>query len=180
VTTTTTPFDPELAKLIANLPQATSLDLYRIEVAAHMLCREPPRILQVRRHLHLGMTVHFFGHDARMHTGKIVAMRDRDLTIDDANGRARWTGVPYAAVDLQAGANGSPAVEVFDSPRAAPKRRLPTREDFKVGDTASFVDGPQQTRIGRIARLNLKTATLECDNGEWRVSYGLLQHVVDL
>jgi hypothetical protein len=45
---TSTPFDPELAKLIANLPQATSLDLYRIEVAVHKLCREPQRILQVR------------------------------------------------------------------------------------------------------------------------------------
>lgn len=50
-----TPFDPELAKLVANLPQAASLDLYRIEVAAHKLSREPQRILQVRRHLHLGM-----------------------------------------------------------------------------------------------------------------------------
>jgi hypothetical protein len=82
---TSTPFHPELARLIANLPQATSLDLYRIEVAVHKLCREPQRILQVRRHLHLGMTVHFFnGHDARMHTCKIVAMRDRDLTIPAA------------------------------------------------------------------------------------------------
>jgi hypothetical protein len=177
---TSTPFDPELAKLIANLPQASSLDLYRIEVAVHKLCREPQRILQIRRHLHLSMTVHFFGHDARMHTGKIVAMRDRDLTIDDANERARWTGVPYAAIDLQASADGPPEVEVFDAPRAAPKRRLPTREDFKVGDTTSFVDRHQQTRIGKIVRLNLKTATLECDNGEWRVSYGLLQQVVDL
>src|SRR3974390_3037373 len=45
---------------------------------------------------------------------------------------------------------------------------------------ASFVDRYQQTRIGKIVRLNLKTATLECHTGEWRVSYGLLQHVVDL
>ena len=176
-----TPFDPELAKLVANLPQAASLDLYRIEVAVHKLSREPQRILQVRRHLHLGMTVHFFnGHDARMHTGKIVAMRDRDLTIDDVNEHARWTAVPYAAIDLQATANRSAEVEIVDAPKAAPKRRLPTREDFKVGDTASFVDRHQQTRVGKIVRLNLKTATLECDNGEWRVSYGLLQHLVDL
>jgi hypothetical protein len=177
---TSTPLDPELAKLIANLPQATSLDLYRIEVAVHKLCREPQRILQIRRHLHLGMTVHFFGHDARMHTGKIVAMRDWDLTIDDANEHARWTAVPYAAIDLQASASEAPEVEILDTPRAAPGQRRPTREDFKVGDTASFVDRHQQMRIGKIVRLNLKTATLECDNGEWRVSYGLLQHVVDL
>jgi len=175
-----TPFDPELAKLVANLPQAASLDLYRIEVAVRMLRSEPQRILQVRRHLHLGMTVHFFGHDARMHTGKIVVMRDRDLTIDDLNEHARWTAVPYAAVDLQATADATAEVEIVDTPKAAPKRRLPTREDFKVGDTASFVDRYQETRVGKIVRLNVKTATLECDNGEWRVSYGLLQHLVDL
>ena len=58
--------------------------------------------------------------------------------------------------------------------------RFSTREDFKIGDTASFVDRHQQTRVGKIVRLNLKTATLECDNGEWRVSYGLLQHLVDI
>jgi len=53
-------------------------------------------------------------------------------------------------------------------------------EGLGVGDTASFVDRHQQPRVGKIVRLNLKTATLECDNGEWRVSYGLLQHLVDL
>jgi hypothetical protein len=115
-----------------------------------------------------------------MHTGKIVAMRDRDLTVDDANEHARWTAVPYAAIDLQATADGSDLVEIVDTPKVAPKRRIPTREDFKVGDSASFVDRHQQARVGRIVRLNQKTATLECDKGEWRVSYGLLQHLVDL
>jgi hypothetical protein len=122
---TFTPFDPELAKLVANLPQATSLNLYRIEVAVRMLRSEPQRILQVRRHLHLGMTVHFFGHDARMHTGKIVVMRDRDLTIDDFNEHARWTAVPSATIDLQATADGSAEVESVDTPMARQNAGLP-------------------------------------------------------
>ena len=106
------------------------------------------------------MTVHYFGHDARMHTSKIVALRDR------INEHARWTAVPYVAIDLQATADATAEVEIVDTPKAASKRRLPTREDFKVGDTASFVDRYQETRVGKILRLNLKTATLECDNGE--------------
>jgi len=136
----------------------------------------------VRRHLHLGITVHFFnGHDDCMDTGKIVAMRDRGLTIDDANGGMR-AGQPCRrrAIDLQGTADGSPEVEIVDTPKAAPRRRLPTRKDFKVSDTASFVDRHQHTRVAKIVRLNLKTATLECDNGEWRVSYGRLRHLVDL
>ena len=176
-----TPINPGLAKLVAELPQATSLDLYRIEVAVHRLAREPQRIIDVRRHLHLGMTVHFFnGHDARMHTGKIAAMRDRDLTIDDSVAHARWTAVPYAAVDLMATLDRTPIVEVVEPAAPPPNRRLPKREDFRVGDTVSFVDRDQQTRLGKIVRMNSKTATLSCDNGHWRVSFGLLRPVVDL
>ena len=176
-----TPFDPELANLIANLPQASSLDLYRIEVAIRKLRSEPQRILEVRRHLHLGMTVHFMNdRDAAMHTGKIVAMRDRDLTIDDANQNTRWTAVPYAALDLLATDDGN-AVEILDD--AAPPRRaarMPTRADFKIGDNVTFLDRDHRAHFGRVVRLNQKTASLDCDNGTWRVSYALLQHVVDV
>lgn len=175
-----TPFDPELAKLIAKLPQASTLDLYRIEVAVRKLRSEPQRNLQVRRHLHLGMTVHFMSeHDAAMHTGKIVAMRQRDLTIDDAKQNTRWSGVPYAAIDL--GATASDTAQVLDdAPAQKTARRRATRADFKIGDSVSFFDRDHQTRVGRIVRLNQKTASLECDNGMWRVPYALLQHLIDI
>lgn len=175
-----TPFDSNLAKLIAELPQASSLDLYRIEVAVRKLRSEPQRILQVRRRLHLGMTVHFVSdQDAAMHTGKVVAMRDRDLTIDDTQQHTRWSGVPYAAIDLEATHNNS--VEILDdAPSQKTATRRAARADFQVGDSVSFLDRDHQPRLGRIVRLNQKTASLECDNGMWRVSYALLQHVVDI
>jgi len=177
---TATPFDPELATLIANLPQAKTLDLYRIEVAIRKLRSEPRRILDVRKHLHLGMTVQFFSdYDATTHTGKIVALRDRDLTIDDANQNTRWSGVPYAAIDL--GATDTDTVEIIDADaQPRPAHRRPAREDFKIGDAVSFVGRDHHTRFGRVVRRNQKTASLECDDGLWRVAYALLQHVVDL
>ncbi len=177
---TATPFDPELARLIANLPQAKTLDLYRIEVAIRKLRSESRRILEVRKHLHLGMTVHFLSdYDASTHTGRIVALRDRDLTIDDANQNTRWSGVPYAAIDL--GATDTDTVEILDRepPKTAAPRRH-TRQDFKIGDAVSFVGRDHHPRFGRVIRLNHKTASLECPDGQWRVAYALLQHVVDL
>ena len=117
-------------------------------------------------------------HDATMHTGRIVALRARDVTIDETKQNSRWTGVPYAAIDLQA--HDGPDVEILDTPKAAPPPRRPTRDDFKVGDTVSFIDRDQRTRIGKIVRLNLKTASIDCDNEPWRVSFGWLQHVVDV
>ncbi|HUN92033.1 MAG TPA: hypothetical protein VMU33_08245 [Burkholderiaceae bacterium] len=177
-----TPFDPNLARLIADLPQASSLDLYRIEVAIRKLRDEPQRIIDVRRHLHLGMAVHFMNdRDATMHSGRIVAMRDRDVTIDDSAQHTRWSGVPYAAIDLLAKDSDVTDVEILDTPKGPPPRqRRPTRDDFKVGDTVSFVDRAAQPRIGKVVRLNMKTASIDCGSGQWRVSFALLQHVVDV
>ena len=177
-----TPFDPNLAQLVADLPQAGSLDLYRIEVAIRKLRDEPQRIIDVRRHLHLGMTVHFMSdRDAAMHSGRIVAMRDRDVTIDDSAQHTRWSGVPYAAIDLQAIDSDVTDVEIVDTPKAPPPRhRSPTRDDFKVGDTVSFIDRDNRPRLGKVVRLNMKTASIDCGTGQWRVSFALLQHVVDV
>jgi hypothetical protein len=118
-----TPFDPGLAKLVTALPQASSIDLYRLECAIRRLHGEPKRIIAIRSRLNLGMTVRFFcAHAGAMHVGRIVALRDRDLTIDDSTQNCRWRGVPYAAIDVDA--NPEDAVEILDAarPRPAPRR----------------------------------------------------------
>jgi threonine synthase len=73
-------------------------------------------------------------------------------------------------------------VEILDADRAAPPRksRGHTREDFRTGDTVSFTDRGMQVVIGRITRMNPKTATIQTASGDWRVSYALLQPVVEL
>lgn len=175
-----TPFDPDLARLVAALPQASSLDLYRLEYAIQRLRNEPQRIVAIRSRLHLGMTVQFFSaRDGTTHTGRIIALGSRDVTIDDANQNTRWSGVPYAALDLQEHA-GAVEVEILDAAKPAQKPKPRTRADFKVGDNVSFVDRDQHTHVGRVVRLNAKTATLECESGTWRVAFGLLQHLVDI
>ena len=47
----------ELALLARNLPQAQSLDLYRLGQAIRMLYSNPKRVVAIRMHLHLGMMV---------------------------------------------------------------------------------------------------------------------------
>ncbi len=47
----------QLNQLIANLPQAQTLDLYRVGYAIQMLYNEPRRILAVRQQLHSRMVV---------------------------------------------------------------------------------------------------------------------------
>ncbi len=54
------------------------------------------------------------------------------------------------------------------------------RADFALGETVSFEGRDLIQNLGTIVRLNQKTATVSCDGHQWRVSYALLRHVVDL
>lgn len=170
----------ELQALVAALPQAGTLDLYRLGYAIRALYSEPRRVLEIRRHLHLGMTVRFF--DATtgvMRNGRITALRQHDVAIDETDRPSRWSGVPYAALDLQP-ADTTDSVEILDAAPQGPRAAARTRADFKVGDSVSFTDRGGRTVFGRIVRLNQKTASIDTDGGSWRVSYPLLQPVVDL
>jgi len=169
----------EFALIIRNLPQASSLDLYRLGHAIRALYSEPQRILAVRARLHAGMVVRFFDDiDGGFRNGRIVALRDRDMTVDETERNLRHTHVPYVAIDLDGQATAGP--EIVDVPRTRPDQKRPTRADFKVGNTVNFDDRHGMPLIGKIVRLNQKTATIETYNGQWRVSFGILRHVVDI
>ncbi len=101
-------------------------------------------------------------------------MKDTQVTVQDDATRATWT-LPYCS-------DRTPCRQprrASGANRQAAQR--PTREDFRVGDRVSFEDRHLQTRIGTIVRINQKTASVDCENEPgWRVSFGLLRHVVDL
>ena len=170
----------ELAILVRNLPQAESLDLYRLEYAIRSLYCEPRRVLAIRLHLRLGMPVRFFGRNTgAFHSGRIVAMNDHGVTIDDPALNLRHN-VPYAAIDLKTPAQ--PEVEFIASPPPRSDAKAPTRPDFKVGDRVTFHDRDNILVTGTVSRINKKTVTVAPDNndGRWRVSAALLNHLVDI
>jgi len=123
----------ELAVLVRNLPQAESLDLYRLEYVVRALYSEPKRAFAIRVHLRLGMMVRFFGRNSgTFYSGRIVAMNDHGMTIDEPTLNLRHRNVPYAAIDLKTPAQ--PETEVISSAPPQPATKIPTRSDFKVGD----------------------------------------------
>lgn len=171
----------ELAVLVRNLPQAESLDLYRLDYVVRALYSEPKRTLAIRVRLHLGMTVRFFGRNSgAFHTGRIVAMHDHTLTIDEPARNLRHTHVPYAAIDLTAPAE--PEVEVVDNLPPRPAATARPRAEFKIGDRVVFKDRDNIPVTGTVSRVNQKTVTVTPDNkdGRWRVSAALLNHLVDI
>ncbi|HVS50007.1 MAG TPA: hypothetical protein VHJ99_14055 [Candidatus Dormibacteraeota bacterium] len=171
----------DLAALIRHLPQASSLDLYRLQYVIEALLNEPRRILEIRQRLHAGMTVRFFSFpEAAFLTARITALGTRAVTLEEIDRRLRHTGVPYAALDLQSAPPSGPDVFGTAKQSEPTKPRGLARADFKIGESVSFTDRQLDTIIGRIVRLNQKTASVESDRGPWRVSYALLQHVIDV
>ncbi len=160
------------------LNRASSLELFHLSTVIERLMSDPARIVQIRLHLNLGQRVRFVdwkapGAALQLRSGTVVAMKDTQITVQDDATRATWT-LPYAAIEIPAGSRSSSQAA---SPEAPPR---PTRDDFRVGDRVSFEDRHLQTRIGTVVRINQKTASVDCDDQGWRVSFGILRHVVDL
>ena len=113
--------------------------------------------------------VHFWNlRDKRMQHGRITQFKSDQLLILAQSPPQYWW-VPYAAIQLDPSQTSLPE----------PPRPL-GRSDFALGDTVSFEGRDLIQRLGSIVRMNQKTATVSCDGHEWRVSYALLRHVVDL
>ncbi len=64
--------------------------------------------------------------------------------------------------------------------------RLPAKwtrrhNDFRCGEKVAFEDKYLQTVVGKIVRINERTATIDPGDGtKWRVGFALLCHVVDI
>ena len=171
----------ELAVLVRNLPQAETLELVRLEYVVRALYLEPKRVLAIRVQLHLGMTVRFFDrHSGAFHSGRIVAMNDRGVSIDEPTLNLRHSNLPYAAIELRT----TPPqfdVEVMASPSPQPIEK-PPHVKFKAGDRVTFNDRDNVPVTGTVSRVNQRSVTVTPDNndGRWRVSAALLRRLVDV
>ena len=159
----------DVRELMNALQHARDLDLLRLRTAIDHLLQSPTRILAVRQHLHVGHEVHFWNQrDNRTQHGRITKFKSDQLLILAENPAQYWW-VPYAAVQL----------DPNQAPLPEPPKPL-GRSDFALGDTVSFEGRDLIQQLGTIVRMNQKTATVSCDGHEWRVSFALLRHVVDL
>jgi len=160
------------------LNRASSVQLYHLSNIIERLMSDPARIMQARLALRLGLDVRFVdwaapGVEPQFRRGTVVVMKDKQVGIKDASTGQVWM-LPYAAVEIPEGATPH-------APEPEPTVKRPGRDDFRKGDRVSFEDRYLQTCIGTIVRINQKTASIEADDGRgWRVSFGLLRHVVDL
>ncbi len=163
-------------RLLELLQQASNLQLFQLNAVIERMLADPRRILQVRKDLHMGQTVRFMDwRDGQMRVGKVIAMKDMQLTLQEDGTRSSWT-VPYTAVEPPPLGAARPAPG--PQPAAAPRA---SRNDFRCGEKVAFEDKHLNSVIGTIVRINQRTATVDPGDGTtWRVGFALLRHVVDI
>ena len=129
--------------------------------------------------LNLGKSVRFMDwRTGQMRLGKIVAIKDAQVTVHEDGTRSQWK-LSYAAIDPGADSdrveNESPTSNIQPPPQRS------SRDDFRRRDKVSFTDKYLQHQVGTMTRINQRTASLECDAGTgWRVPFALLCHVMDI
>lgn len=157
-------------RLLDALRNAPSLDLYELSLAINQMLADPRRILEVRRHLHLGAQVMYFDHRrGTLAPGRVLQLQPTHATVQDDITRTHWK-LPYAAIVADPAEHAEQAV---------PPRRTDVSA-LKLGDTVSFTDKHLRERIGTITRMNTKTYSVLCDGESWRVSPGLLRKIIDV
>jgi hypothetical protein len=163
-------------RLLQALQQANNLDLYRLSGVIERLLADPRRIIAVRRHLHLGQAVRYVDwRNGSLREGQLIALHETQALVRDRLDGRQWK-LPYAAIEPpEPGAAQAPA----EPPqRAAP---VPTRNDFRCGEKVAFEDKYLNTVVGKIVRINDRTASIDPGDGtKWRVGFALLRHVVDI
>lgn len=168
---------------IKDLPMATSAELYQLSWVIEQLMDDPRRIVQARSQLHMGQLVQYWDWGTgKLRQARIVAMKDRQVTLVDEQSKQRFSVLYAAIVPAEEQPNTSTATSTSPVP-AAPLRPPPEinrKQDFRVGQRVSFVDQSLKRQVGEIKRLNQRTATVHCDGRAWRVGFGLLQHIVDV
>lgn len=165
--------DPKLMDALSN---ASSLELFELSTIIDRLLADPRRIIAVRSKLHLGQTVRFLNwRNGQMLAGKIVEMKDRQVTLHEEGARVQWK-LSYAAIDPPV-CDGQAHTPKADQP---PPPLNATRNDFRCGEKVAFTDRYLQPQIGFIVRINQRTATVDCDGLSWRVPFAMLRHVIDI
>ena len=164
-------------KLLDALSHASSLELFQLSTIIERLLADPRRIIAVRTNMNLGQTVRFLDwRDGQMRNGKVVAMKDTQVTLHEEGTRREWK-LPYAAVEPPLATGQPTAAPAYSKPSQIKS----SRNDFRGGEKVSFDDKYLQPQVGTIVRINQTTATVDTRDGHsWRVPFHMLRHVLDI
>ena len=165
-------------KLIEALSNASSLELFELSNIIDRLLADPRRIVATLKKLNLGKSVRFMDwRTGEIRVGKVMAIKGNQVTVQEDGTRSQWK-LSYAGIDP---GENEERLEGELHPTSEPRKHKPGRDDFRRSDKVSFTDKYLQPQVGTIARINQRTASVDCEGGSsWRVPFAMLHHVMDI
>ncbi len=160
----------DYSKILEDLKQASSFDLYRLRVAIDHQLETPQRSKEIKRHLKIGQLISYFDNiENRLIEARIIKFKRTRLLVENIYDKRQWN-IPFYWINL----------DRVDTNIATSTHMGLEKSQLKVGDTVRFQDRQNNDIYGEIIRLNQKSVTLKTDaNVQWRVAYGFLHLVID-
>jgi len=161
----------DYSKILKDLDEATSFDLYRLATAIEEEMESTQRIKKVRSGLRVGQIITWFDRDThKLIESKILKLNKTRCLVRNVEDGAKWN-IVYASINSE-----DKAVEINMNQKYGVKK-----SELKVGDTVTYVSRDNLQVFGTVVKLNPKTAGVKTIDGEnWRVDYRFLKKVIEI
>ncbi len=158
----------DFSEILKSLNKASAFELFRLQAMIEQVLKNPEWNQAIQSRLEIGQEVEYFSwNDNGVRKGRVLKLGRSQVRLRDLQTNVQWR-LDYAAIN----------VDGLDVQVREEKPRGLGRNELAIGDSVGFNHEGRQM-VGKIVRLNPKTVTLQCANGQWRVAYVYLQRVVD-
>jgi hypothetical protein len=159
----------DMLQCIDTLNQASSYELFRIQIAMRRILEDPARINSIKQQLRIGQTVTYFDIAANKEISATLLEINRSrVFVQNHHDGKKWT-LTFCMLNIS-----GTKVDINKSSRRVDRLTL------KVGDHIGYISRDGIEVYGVVTKLNQKTASVTIASGaKWRVSYSLLFHVMD-
>ncbi|MCB1780551.1 MAG: hypothetical protein KDJ34_10785 [Candidatus Competibacteraceae bacterium] len=159
----------DTAQVLNALAQASLFELYRLSAAIDQQLRDPQRLQAIKNALRVGQTVEYFvAAENCTISARIEKLQRTHVDVIHLSDGTPWR-IPYYMLNVHGVETRLPHT---------PAQGL-SRQALSVGDWVGFVDQHGVEWAGAVQNLNPKTASIQCQNGRWRVAYERLFRVLN-
>lgn len=161
----------DFSAIMAELENASLFELYRLQSAIGKELDNPERIQRVKHLIKAGDTIRYFvSEENRLIKAEVLEIKRTRVLVRNKHDMKQWN-IPFYMINFE---DVSVAIHKRD------KASGMDRQEIRIGDMVGFQDRNNNTRRGKVVRLNPKTVTLLVEsNQKWRVSYAFLHPIID-
>jgi len=158
----------EYSEILDILRAASAHDLYRLHAELERLLDDPNRVFRIKKAIHPGDIIEYYDIAAACEVkARILSFQRSRLVVENLHNQKKFT-IPYIAINTST----LPAADTKAGNGVE-------RAQLQLGQILAFCDADGRQRSGEVIELGAQSATLETDEGIWRVNYSQLSMHAD-